>query len=69
MARSRSPVGSVRSGWASSPRRSPHAPENVLGDRLAVVAELADDDLSVLRSVIDGLVAKTRLRTLAGGIS
>lgn len=53
----------------TSPRRSPHAPENILGDRLAVVAELADDDLGVLRSVIDGLVAKTRLRALAGGIN
>ena len=53
----------------TSPRRSLHAPENILGDRLAVVAELPDDDLGVLRSVIDGLVAKTRLRALAGGVS
>ncbi len=30
--------------------------------------ELGDDDLGVLRSVTDGLVAKTRLRTPAGGI-
>jgi hypothetical protein len=52
----------------TSPRRSPHAPENILGDRLTAVAELADDDLGVLRSVIDGL-ATTRLRTLAGGSS
>jgi hypothetical protein len=27
------------------PRRAPHAPENALGDRLAIVAELSDDEL------------------------
>jgi transcriptional regulator with XRE-family HTH domain len=53
----------------TSPRRSLHAPENILGDCLATIAELADDDLGVLRSVIDGLVAKSRLKTLAGEIS
>ncbi|MDQ6722351.1 MAG: helix-turn-helix domain-containing protein [Candidatus Dormibacteraeota bacterium] len=52
-----------------SPRRSLHAPENILGDRLGTVAELTDDELGVLRSVIDGLVAKSRLRALAGGVS
>jgi len=53
----------------ASPRRPLHAPENALGDRLAVVVELNGEDLSVLRSVIDGLVAKSRLRALAGGVS
>ncbi len=52
-----------------SPRRSLHAPENILGDRVGTVAELTDDELGVLRSVIDGLVAKSRLRALAGGVS
>jgi len=52
----------------TSPRR-PHSPKNILGDRLAVVAELADNDLGVLRSVIDVLVAKTRLKALADGVS
>ncbi len=51
------------------PRRSLHAPENILGDRLAAITQLDNDDLAVLNSVIDGLIAKTRLRTLAGGIS
>jgi len=51
------------------PRRALHAPENALGDGLAVVAELSDDELAVLGSVIDGLVAKSRLRILAGGVS
>lgn len=55
--------------FEASPRRALHAPENALGDRLAVVAELSDEELGVLRSVIDGLVAKSRLRTLAGGVS
>jgi transcriptional regulator with XRE-family HTH domain len=53
----------------SSTRRSLRSPENVLGDHLALVAELGDDELAVVRSVIDGLVAKKRLRTLAGGLS
>jgi hypothetical protein len=42
---------------------------NILGDRLAAVAELGDDELAVLNGVIDGLVAKSRLRALAGGVS
>lgn len=53
----------------SSPRRALHAPENVLGDRLNTVSELTDEELGVVLSVIDGLVAKNRLRTLAGGLS
>lgn len=51
------------------PRRALHAPENALGDRLAVVGELDDDDMGALRNVIDGLVAKRRLRVLADDIS
>ena len=52
-----------------SPRRPLHAAENALGDRLAVVAELDEDDLTSLRNVIDGLVAKRRLRVLADDIT
>ena len=52
-----------------SPRRPLHAPENVLGDRLNAITELTEDELGVVRSVIDGLVAKNRLRALAGGLS
>ena len=51
------------------PRRALHAAENVLGDRLAAVSELDDDDLTSLRNVIDGLVAKRRLRVLANDIT
>jgi transcriptional regulator with XRE-family HTH domain len=50
-------------------RRPLHAPENILGDRLAAIAELNDDDRSSLLNVIDGLVTKSRVRTLAGGVS
>lgn len=53
----------------SSPRRALRAPENILGDRLNTVSELTADELAVVLSVIDGLVAKNRLRTLAGGLS
>jgi transcriptional regulator with XRE-family HTH domain len=51
------------------PRRPLHSAEDALGDRLAAVAELPGDDLASLLNVIDGLVAKTRLRALAGGMS
>jgi hypothetical protein len=51
-----------------SPRRPLHAPENILGDRINAITELTEDELGVVRSVIDGLVAKNRLRALAGGL-
>jgi transcriptional regulator with XRE-family HTH domain len=51
------------------PRRPLHAAEYALGDRLAAVAELPPDDIASLLNVIDGLVAKNRLKTLAGGLS
>lgn len=51
------------------PRRSLHTPQNALGDRLAAITQLNDDDLNILNGVIDGLLAKTRLRALAGGVS
>ncbi len=51
------------------PRRPLHTAENSLGDHLANISELSDEDLATLRNVIDGLIAKTRLRTIAGGIS
>jgi transcriptional regulator with XRE-family HTH domain len=51
------------------PRRPLHAPGDALGDRLAAVAELPPDDLASLLNIIDGLVAKNRLKALAGGLS
>jgi transcriptional regulator with XRE-family HTH domain len=53
----------------ASPRRALHAPENILGDRLTAVAQLNDDELTVLNGVIDGLVAKNRLQALANDIN
>jgi transcriptional regulator with XRE-family HTH domain len=51
------------------PRRPLHAAQDALGDRLGAVAELPPDDLASLLNIIDGLVAKNRLKTLAGGLS
>lgn len=42
-------------------------------DRLAAITQLDtqldDDELAILNGVIDGLLAKNRLRALAGGIN
>ena len=51
------------------PRRRLRAAENALGDRLSQVAELPEADLTALVSVLDGLVAKSRLKALAGGFN
>jgi transcriptional regulator with XRE-family HTH domain len=51
------------------PNRPLHAPQDALGDRLGAINELNDDELVTLRNVIDGLVARTRLRTLSGGLN
>lgn len=52
-----------------APRRPFRSAEDVLGERLATIAELGDHDLEFVLSFIDALVTKTRLKTLAGGIS
>jgi len=39
-----------------------------LGERLADLAELSDEDRAALLNVLDALVAKSRLKALAGGI-
>jgi transcriptional regulator with XRE-family HTH domain len=51
------------------PRRPLHAAENNLGDRLASLNELSEDDLNSLLHMLDALIAKNRLKTLAGRIS
>ena len=40
-----------------------------LGGRLADLAELSDADQELVSQVIDGLLAKSRLKSLAGGIA
>lgn len=51
------------------PRRPLHSAADALGDRLAVVAELGDEDLNLVVSFVDALVAKTRMKALTASIS
>lgn len=51
-----------------SARRPFRGAEDALGDRLAVIGELSPDDLSSLLNVVDALVAKSRLRAMAGDL-
>jgi transcriptional regulator with XRE-family HTH domain len=51
------------------PPRPLHAKADVLGDRLTQIADLDPDALNALTNVIDGLIAKNRLRALADDIS
>ena len=52
-----------------APRRPFRSPEDSLGDWLDTISELSDHDRELVRSFIDALVTKTRLKTLASGIS
>jgi transcriptional regulator with XRE-family HTH domain len=40
-----------------------------LGDRLADLAELSPEDQEVVTQVVDSLLARSRLRALAGGVA
>ena len=51
------------------PRRPLHSAADALGHRLAVVAELDDEDLNLVVSFVDALVAKTRMKALTASIS
>jgi transcriptional regulator with XRE-family HTH domain len=44
-----------------APRRRFRSPDHVLGDRLAGLDELNNDDLTVLLHIIDALVTKNRV--------
>jgi transcriptional regulator with XRE-family HTH domain len=48
------------------PRRPLHVADHGLGERLATLAELDDDDRNNLLSVLDALITRKRLKTLAG---
>ena len=52
-----------------APRRTFRSSDDVLGDRLSVLSELSEEDLAALLNVLDALVAKSRLKALAGGIA
>jgi len=49
-----------------APRRRFRTPEDALGDRLASIDELGDNDLALVLAFTDALVTKTRLRNLVG---
>ncbi len=51
------------------PRRALHVVEHNLGNRLAALDEINEEDLASLLHMLDALVAKNRLKALAGGIS
>lgn len=53
----------------NAPRRPFRSPEDTLGHRLAGLDELTPDDLTALTHMLDALVAKNRLRVLAGGLT
>jgi transcriptional regulator with XRE-family HTH domain len=51
-----------------APRRPFRSPiEDALGDNLAAIAELGDDDLHSVQNFVDALITRARLKTLAGG--
>jgi transcriptional regulator with XRE-family HTH domain len=52
-----------------APRRPFRSAEDILGDRLATIAELDPSDRALVLSFIDALVTKTRLKRLTAQIS
>jgi transcriptional regulator with XRE-family HTH domain len=52
-----------------APRRPFKSPEDTLGEHLHQLTELTPDDQQLVISFIDALVTKTRLKTLASGIT
>jgi hypothetical protein len=50
-------------------RRPLHVADHGLGARLTDIGELPDEDRAALLNVLDALVTKHRLKTLAGGIN
>jgi hypothetical protein len=64
-------TAAVITSWSTPrhPRRPLSAAEHDLGDRFTALGEPSGDDLASLLHMLDGLVAKNRLKTLADGIS
>lgn len=48
-------------------RRPLPTKQDVLGDRLAAIAELDNEALAALTNIIDALITKSRLRAITGG--
>lgn len=51
------------------PRRPLHTPDHHLGERFNHLEELDEEDLSSLLNHLDGLIAKKRLKTIAGELA
>jgi transcriptional regulator with XRE-family HTH domain len=52
-----------------APRRAFRSADDILGERLAYLALLGDEDRAALFAVIDGLVTRARLRQFTADIS
>ncbi len=52
-----------------APRRPFRSPDTQLGDRLAGLNELDPDDWAALNRIIDALLAKNRLKTIADDLA
>lgn len=53
----------------TAPRRPLHAPEDALGDKLADLASLNDNERALVLGVIDVITTKAKLRLITGGAS
>ncbi len=54
---------------ADAHRRPLHSAQNILGDKLADLADLDHDDQAAMLKVLDALIMKHKLQTLTGGAS
>jgi transcriptional regulator with XRE-family HTH domain len=53
----------------TAPRRPLHGPEDALGDKLADLAGLDDNERALVLGVIDAVTTKAKLRLITGGAS
>jgi len=52
-----------------APRTALHAPQNILGARLADLSQLDDDERATILAVIDAITTKAKPRLITGGAS
>lgn len=53
----------------TAPRRPLHAPQDALGDQLADLASLDDNERALVLGVIDAITTKAKLRLITSGAS
>lgn len=53
----------------TAPRRPLHAPEDALGDKLADLVSLDDNERALVLGVIDAVTTKANLRAITGSAS